>query len=143
MAKKLTDFEKQIEELTERWKRVLADYQNLEKRTKIEKEEFAQFANRELILKLLPALDTFEKTEEHIKDEGLLLTLKQLRDILVSEGLERFDVLGNKFNPEEMECLGVTPGEENQVVQVAKPGYKFKNKLLRPAAVIVGKKKIK
>ncbi|MBM3208786.1 nucleotide exchange factor GrpE [Candidatus Shapirobacteria bacterium] len=142
MARKLTDLERQIEELTERWKRVLADYQNLEKRTKTEKEEFAQFANRELILKLLPALDSFENLEEHLGDEGLTLSLRQLRDVLGEEGLEKLETKGKGFNPEEMECVGIEAGEDNKVLKATRAGYRFKGKLLRPAAVIVGKKKI-
>lgn len=143
MQKTKTDeLKKQLEEITNNWKRALADYQNLEKRTKEEKEEFAKFANRELILKLLPILDTFKKLTEHLKDEGLRLVIKQFCDVLEKEGLERIEVLGKEFNPEEMECVDVTEGEENKVVRETRAGYRLKGKVIRVAQVIVGKKKI-
>lgn len=132
----------QIEDLTNKWKRALADYQNLEKRTRAEKEEFGNYANRELILKLLPVLDTFEKLEEHLKDEGLALALRQFRDILTKEGLEKIEVIGKNFNPEEMECVEVVMGDENRVMREVRPGYRFKERILRVALVRVGKKKI-
>jgi len=142
MVKKTDELKRQIEELTNNWKRALSDYQNLEKRTREEKEEFARFANRELILKLLPVLDTFEKLEEHLKDEGLNLALKQFRDILTKEGLEKIEVLGKDFDPEEMECVEVIMGDENRVMREMRPGYRFKGKMLRVAQVKVAKKKI-
>jgi molecular chaperone GrpE len=133
----------QIEDLTNKWKRALADYQNLEKRVKSEKEEFGNYANRELILKLLPVLDTFEKLEEHLKDEGLALALRQFRDILTQEGLEKIEVLGKEFNPQEMECVEVEEGkEENRVTEEVRAGYRLKGKVLRVAQVAVGKRKI-
>lgn len=142
MVKKTADLKKQVEDLTNKWKRALADYQNLEKRGKSEREEFAQFANKELILKLLPVLDTFEKLEEHLKDEGVTLALRQFRDILTQEGLGKIEVLGKEFNPEEMECVEVVSGEKNKVIKEARAGYRFKGKILRVAQVAVGKEKL-
>ncbi len=53
---KIDDLQKEMDEVTNNWKRALADYQNLEKRTQEEKLNFAQFANSQLVLKLLPIL---------------------------------------------------------------------------------------
>lgn len=139
---KTDELKKQLEEVTNNWKRALADYQNLEKRTKEEKEEFVKFANKNLILQLLPVLDTFDKLEEHLKDDGLALIVKQFRDILLSKGLKKIEVLGRDFSPEEMECVEVEEGEENKVLKETRPGYKMKDKIIRPAQVIVGKKEI-
>lgn len=137
---KSDDLQKQLEEMTNNWKRALADYQNLEKRTKEEKEEFSKFANKELILKILPVLDSLEKLEQHLKDEGLKLIVKQFIDVLIGEGLERIEVLGRDFNPEEMECLEVVEGEDQKVMEETRVGYKLKGKILRAARVKVGKK---
>ena len=130
---------KQLEELTKKWQRALADYQNLEKRTGLEKEEFAKFANSQLILKLLPGLDSLEKAGQHLKDEGLKLALKQLTDELASSGLEKIQTLGQDFDPEIMECLEVAEGEEGKVLDEIRPGYKLNNRVLRVAQVRVGK----
>ncbi len=143
MVKKTDELEKKLEEVTNNWKRALADYQNLEKRATGEKEEFAKFANKELILKLLPVLDTLEKLANHLKDESVKLTLNQFHDVLSKESVEKIVTLGKDFNAEEMECVEITPGEENKVIKETRPGYKLKDKVIRPAQVIVGKKEIK
>jgi len=132
---------KQLEELTKKWQRALADYQNLEKRVGLEKEEFAKFANSQLILKILPGLDSLEKAGQHLKDEGLKLALKQLTDELASSGLEKMETLGQDFDPETMECLEIAEGEEGKVLDEIRPGYKLNNRVLRVAQVRVGKEK--
>jgi len=141
MTKDNQGHKKQLEELTKKWQRALADYQNLEKRTGLEKEEFAKFANSQLILKILPGLDSLEKAGQHLKDEGLKLALKQLTDELASSGLEKMETLGQDFDPETMECLEVAKGEEGKVLDEIRPGYKLNNRVLRVAQVRVGKEK--
>lgn len=132
----------EIKRLTDLWKRALADYQNLEKRINLEKEEFVKFANSELILKILPGLDSLEKAEEHLKDEGLSLAVKQIKDGLASCGLEEIQAKGLDFNPKEMEGVGLGEGEEGKVLDAVRAGYKLEGRVLRPARVIVaGKKK--
>lgn len=141
MTKDNQGHKKQLEELTKKWQRALADYQNLEKRAGLEKEEFAKFANAQLILKILPGLDSLEKAGKHLKDEGLKLALKQLTDELASSGLEKMETLGQDFDPETMECLEVTEGEEGKVLDEIRPGYKLNNRVLRVAQIRVGKTK--
>lgn len=141
---KTEDLQKQLDEVTNSWKRALADYQNLEKRTQLEKEEFFQFANRELLAKLLPVLDSLEKLEQHLKDEAVKLILSQFHEILRQEGLEKIEVSGKDFNPEEMECIEAVEGKkgetENKVIEEARPGYRLKGKVVRVAQVRVTKK---
>lgn len=140
---KIDDLQKQLKEVTENWKRALADYQNLEKRSQTEKEEFARFANRDLIFKILPILDTFEHLEKHLNDQGLHLAIKQFRDLLKSEGLEKIEVLGKDYYPEEMEGIEMVLGDEdNKVVAETRAGYRFRGKILRAAQVKVSKKNI-
>ena len=139
MKKKDTE----VKKLEDLWKRALADYQNLEKRIALEKEEFVKFANRNLILRILPAIDSLEKAEEYLKDEGLSLALRQLKEGLSSEGLEKIEVRGKDFNPEEMECVAVGEGEEGKVLEETRAGYRLNGKVLRVAQVKVGKKQQK
>jgi len=133
----------QVKKLEDLWKRALADYQNLEKRIALEKEEFVKFANRNLILRILPAIDSLEKAEEYLKDEGLSLALRQLKEGLFFEGLEKIEVKGKDFNPEEMECVAVGEGEEGKVLEEIRAGYRLNGKVLRAAQVKVGKKATK
>lgn len=129
----------EIKRLENLWKRALADYQNLEKRTSVEKEDFVKFANSQLILKILPSLDSLEKAEKHLKDEGLSLALKQLKEGLIQEGLEKIQTQGKDFNPDFMECVEVGQGKEGKVLDEIRPGYKLGNRVLRVAQVKVGK----
>jgi len=141
---KKDQFKKQIEELTNHWKRALADYQNLEKRYEKEKADFIQFANANLILKLLIVLGHLEKAAEHFKDKGLDLVVNEFKRILKEEGLEEIKCLEEDFNPELMEVVElVADGQKNKVAEVLNKGYLLKGKVLLPAKVKVyqGQKK--
>lgn len=142
MRKDDKKLKEEIQDLTLKWKRALADYQNLEKRTTQEKEEFAKFANTQLLLKILPALDSLEKAGEHLPDEGLSLAIRQLKEGLASQGLERIETLGLTFDPEVMECVEVSQGEEGKILGQARAGYKLNGRVLRVAQVKVGKAEI-
>lgn len=144
MAKKNLAEEKLLEkiaELEESWKRALADYHNLEKRIKEDKEEFIKFANTVLLLKFLPILDNLEKAQEHLKDAGLEIVIKQFGDILKSEGVEEIGSAGEKFDPAKHEALEVVPGDkEEEVEAILGKGYVKNGQVLRPAQVRVIKK---
>lgn len=145
MAKKVIkknteDLEKKEQELEDKLKRILADYQNLERRVTEEKEELKKSANRGLILHLLPVLDTLYLANKHLNnDEGLKLSIQKFHGILAQEGLEDFYTKGMKFDPSIMEAVGVKEGEEGRVLEEVRTGYKLNGKILRPAQVIVGK----
>ena len=130
--------EKEISDLTNKWKRALADYQNLEKRVLEEKEGFAKFATAGLLDKLLPILDGLEKCHKHLEDKGLGLILSQLKKVLESEGVEEIKAKGKKFDPQLMDAVEMVEGKKNQVVEVVLKGYQLNGKVLRPAKVRVG-----
>ncbi len=136
----LTELKKRNEELEEQVKRVLADYQNLEKRAQGEREEIIQLANKQLLLHLLPALDTLMLTGKHVQDEGLQLSVAQFQDALRQEGVEKIETVEKIFDPRLMECFETTEGEEGKVVEEIQTGYTLFGKVLRPARVKVGKK---
>lgn len=126
------------EDFENRFKRVLADYANLEKRIEREKSDFIQLANAQILDKLLPVLDDLELCEEHLKDKGVSLVYNQFRGILQSEGVEEIKALGEKFNPETMDCVEMVTGPKDQVMAVILKGYLLNSKVLRPAKVKVG-----
>lgn len=130
----------EVVDLTNKWKRALADYQNLERRIQIEKEDFVKFAAGNVLLKILPALDTLEKAQAHLRDQGLDLAVKQLIDALTSEGLRRIETVGRDFDPNCMECIGIVEGENGRVLEEARSGYILNDRVLRVAQVKVGKK---
>lgn len=136
---KQKSLQKQINELNDKWKRALADYQNLEKRFEQEKKEFVKFSNAALLDKLLGVLDDLERAEKHFKDKGLTLAIDQFRAVLKAEGVEEIKVLNQKFDPNLMDCVDVVVGENNMVMEVLQKGYLLNSKVLRPAKVNVGK----
>lgn len=128
--------------IQEDWKskyvRALADYQNLEKRTYSEKEETRRFAVQVFLERLLPVVDTLEKATAHLHDQGLMLAIKELEAVLLEFGVTKIETVGKPFNPHEMECVEVVPGEENKVIEETQAGYKLHDKILRVAQVKVG-----
>lgn len=140
MKKDVENFHKKIEELTNNWKRALADYQNLERRYEKERADFVAFANANLILRLVGVLNHLEKATENLKDAGLNLVTAELKKVLAKEGLEEIKTQGEKFDPNSMEAVEVVGGkEEGRIAEVVDKGYLFKGKVLLPVKVKVFK----
>jgi molecular chaperone GrpE len=136
--------EEKVAELENNWKRALADYKNLERRTAEEKQEFAEFANMVLIQRLLPIVDNLQMLEKHISDTGLKMVIKEFKQVLENCGAVAMESQGKDFNADTMDCIETQDCDDdanNKVLEVTTEGYKFKNKILRPAKVRVGKAK--
>lgn len=133
--------QQQIEELGGKWKRAVADYQNLERRVNDQQQAFVKFANAMLIEKLLGVIDDLERAVKHLRDEGLGLVMERFLEILKSEGVERIEAVGKNFDANLMECAEMVEGEKDKVAKVALAGYTLNGKVLRPAKVMVGKGK--
>ncbi len=129
----------ELENLNNQLKRSLADYQNLEKRVASEKSDWIRNANSQLLLRLLPALDTLMLAKKHLLDPGLDLSVQQFLDALGDEGAEKIQTTGEVFDPNLMEAIQVVEGEEGKVVDEIRAGYTLYGKVLRPAQVAVGK----
>lgn len=134
----IQNLESQVSELDTKWKRALADYQNLEKRSADQRAMFAKLATMSLIGKILSVTDDFERAAKHIEDPGLGMIAKQFSDILKEEGLEEIEAAQQTFDPLTMECVEVVEGEKDQVIRVAQKGYRLYDSVLRPAKVEVG-----
>jgi molecular chaperone GrpE len=141
---------------SENWERLLrttADFDNFKKRAARERTEAIQFANVALIQKLLPVMDNFEMAfaaAQTAKDEktaslqaGIAMVQSQLKSVLAETGLEEIDAMGKAFDPTQHEAVSQQETDEvpdGHVVQQIRKGYKIKERLLRPASVIVAKK---
>ena len=134
----LEALKKQVVEFENNYRRALADYQNLQKRVQEEKGEWIRSGNRELILRILPILDTLMLAQQHIDDQGLQVSVGQFLDILKSEGVIKIETVGQQFDPHLMECVTTQTGEVNKVLDEIRAGYMLYDKLLRPAQVKVG-----
>lgn len=138
LEKRIEELESRIESLDNSWKRALADYKNLEKRTSEEKEGFLSFVKIQVLEKFLPFFDNLEKIERHLEDEGLNITLKDLKRTLKDMGVEEVEALGKDFDLNLMEAVEIQKGEKNKVLKVHQKGYLLNGVLLRPAKVAVG-----
>lgn len=139
---KINKLEEEIIELTGKWKRMAADYANLERRVALEKDTLTKYTNVLLLLKLFPVLDSLVKAETaHPDDEGLAAIVRQFKAVLASEGVEIISAAGEDFNPHLHECIDIASGEEDdKIVAVLREGYKIGERVLRPTQVRVSKK---
>ena len=127
-----------VEELDANYKRVLADYQNQDRRFKETQTQIIKFANATLLEKILLNIDSLEMAQKHLKNADLEIVIKQLLETLKNEGLQSIDSNGKLFNPITMDCIEVVPGKKDQVVETLTKGYFLSDKVLRPAKVKVG-----
>ncbi len=142
---------KELEELRDKMIRTAADYENAKKRAVREKEEFMKYANERLIQEFLPVLDSLDRALEHAKThkdsresilEGIEIIRKHLYDVLKSNGLERQNVIGKKFDPHQHEAIGDVEKKdvpEETIVDELQGGYTYQGRLLRPAKVRISK----
>lgn len=125
-------------EMEASYKRVLADYQNQERRFKESQTQIVKFANATLLEKLLLNIDSLELAQKHLQNEGLNMVIKQLHETLKTEGLQIIESDHQIFDPVTMDCVEVIPGQKNKVVETITKGYFLFDKVLRPAKVKVG-----
>ncbi len=131
----------EVEQLTNQLKRALADYQNLEKRISGEKAAWIMSANRDLIMRLLPGLDSLFLAEKHTEDQGVKMSIKYFLDTFEAEGVKRIETKGKDFDPHTMDAVSTKDGDEGKVLEEVKAGYVLNGDVLRAAQVVVGKRK--
>lgn len=132
------ELQEKAEQFENKYLRVLADYQNLEKRRLEERIGLLQSANKDLLLKFLPILDTLILAQQHEEHKTLGVLAGQFLDIIKAEGVTSTKTLGEKFDPMMMEVIATQEGKEGIVIQEVRAGYLLHDRLLRPAGVIVG-----
>lgn len=149
------ELEEKIEEnkkLKSRHLRALADYENLNKRTKVERLKLLKSANTGLITKFLDLADSFEKGTNSFSNssvtldvvkEGFKAVETQFFTILKNEGVQRVTCIGEKFDPAVHEVILVRSDssvEEDTILDEIQAGYKLDSVLLRPSKVIIAKR---
>ena len=150
----ITELKAQAAKATENWDRLLrltADFDNYKKRAARERSEAVSFANENLLVKLLPVMDAFDMALAATTSDssakslqaGIVMVAGQLRSALAEAGLEEIDATGKRFDPNLHEAVAqeeTTDAPEGEVLRQTRKGYKFRQRLLRPAGVIVAKK---
>lgn len=134
---KVAELESRISNLESSLARALADYANLEKRFERDSTSIIQFANSVLIEKLLEIRDHLGLATVQIKDQSLTMILNSLDKLLVEEGVTEVKTDGH-FDANCMECHETRPGAPDQILEVIRRGYRLRDRVLRPARVVVG-----
>jgi molecular chaperone GrpE len=142
----LAEEKEKAEKYLANWQRSQADLENYMKRSEQEKSGIVESANRMLVSDLLPIIDDFERAfaalpvELHEQNwtEGMRLIYNKIKAVLEAQGLAEIEAKGECFDPCWHEAAGQLEGEEGICVEEIRKGYKFRDKLLRPAMVMVG-----
>jgi len=142
--------EEQMAEQKDQYIRLFAEFENYKRRTQKEKLEFAQYANQNLMLSLLPVLDDFEralkelaKSEDDQYLKGVELIYQKFKNTLSEKGLKSIEVkAGDGFNVDFHEAITQisAPSEElkGKIVDVIETGYQLHDKVIRFAKVVTG-----
>ena len=135
----------ELEELTDRYKRIMAEFENYKKRAQKDKETLYGRTLSDVIEIILPVLDNLEnaakaETQDASYKQGVEMVLKQFKDVLASRGVEEIKALGETFDPSIHEAVSSVddPNVESQkIVQEYRKGYKFGSKVIRHSMVVV------
>lgn len=145
----------QLDELNDRLLRMAAEMENFRKRSLKEREDAIKYSTTKFARDIITVADDLERAIESVKEidfetndamktlyDGVELTLRSLTQIFSRNGIERFDPLGEKFDPTMHEAMFEVPNSENEsgiVVHLVEPGYRLNDRILRPARVGVSK----
>lgn len=138
----------QLAEAREKMIRMQADFDNFRKRLTREKEESVRYANESLLESLLPVVDNFELgllAAETAPDartiaQGMQMVRTQIQRFLSECGVEEINAVGTVFDPNLHEAISQEPSPdkpEGTVLAQRRKGYKLRDRLLRPATVVV------
>ncbi len=145
------DFKSQIDELNDKYLRLYSEFDNYRKRTIKEKIELSKTASSEIIEKLLPVLDDFEraikafdsgnKAGQALKD-GVVLIFSKFFSLLNQQGLEPMRTIGESFDTDFHEAItnipATTPEQKGKIMDEVEKGYLLNGKVIRYAKVVVG-----
>ena len=135
----------ELDDTTDRLKRIMAEFENYKKRSSKERENLYGSIIADIVEKMLPVLDNLEKAvEAKTKDDnykaGVELVLKQYQDVLTSFGVKKIETVGQTFDPEIHEAVSSVQDDkygEKEIVQEYRTGYMVGNKVIRHAMVVV------
>ena len=145
--KHLEELEEKLKTFEEEALRAKADLINYRKRKDEEVSGLLKYANTDIIVSLLPVLDNFERViNNEVSDElksyleGFKLIYNQIKDVLASNEVREIEALGKEFDPSIHQSISMRKDESKEsgiVLEVYQKGYTYKDKVLRPAMVII------
>ena len=133
------------DELDDRYKRILAEFENFKKRSAKEREGLYNSILADVIEVILPVVDNLEnalkvETKDEDYKQGIELVLKQFKDVLKSKVIEEIKAIGETFDPSMHEAVSSVQDEEKgekEIVQEYRKGYKIGNRGIRHSMVVV------
>ena len=133
------------DELDDRYKRILAEFENFKKRSAKEREGLYNSILSDVIEVILPVVDNLEnaakvETKDESYKQGVELVLKQFKDVLSSKGIEEIKTIGETFDPSLHEAVSSVQDDtkgEKEIVQEYRKGYKIGTKVIRHSMVVV------
>lgn len=134
-----------LEEKEDRYKRIMAEFENYKKRSVKERENLYNSLIADIISSILPVLDNLEKAmQTETKDEnykqGIELVYKQFKDVLKANGVTEIESVGTTFDPELHEAISQVQDEnlgEQEIKEEFRKGYKIGDRVIRHSMVIV------
>ncbi|MGD9083069.1 MAG: nucleotide exchange factor GrpE [Desulfobacterales bacterium] len=153
MEERVESLKKEAAENHDRMLRVAAEFENYKKRAAREMNDFRKFANENFVKAMLPVIDNLDRAIESSSDdknantsvvEGVNMTLKEILKVFEEFSVKPFESLGKTFDPSLHQAVMQQEAEtypENTVLKELQKGYMIHDRLLRPAMVVVSKKK--
>ncbi len=147
---KIAEIEKKLAELTDKYLRLSAEFDNYRKRTLREKIEMIKTASDSVMRNILPVIDDFERAIKSIEasmdsnaiKEGIHLIYNKFNDFIKQNGIKEIDALGNEFNTDLHEAITKIPAPSEEmkgkIIDVIQKGYTLNDKVIRFAKVVVG-----
>lgn len=135
----------EYEELEDRYKRILAEFENFKKRSGKEREGLYNSILSDVVEVILPVVDNLEnavkvETQDEEYKKGVELVRKQFKDVLASKGVEEIKTVGETFDPELHEAVSSIQDEtlgEKEIAEEYRKGYKIGNRVIRHSMVVV------
>lgn len=143
LTEKIFELEKQLSQAKDKELRAIADYQNLQRRSREEYSNTVKFATKALISDLLEPLEHLSMTAEQMQNKILDMVLSQLWVVLKEHGLQELQVMGKPYDVQTMEVVDLLDGateKDGVVVKIVKRGYSLNGQVIQHAKVAIGKK---
>jgi molecular chaperone GrpE len=143
----LEEEKKKAETYLANWQRAAADFQNYKRRTDQEREELGRLANAALVINILPILDDLERALTSVDArlagltwiDGIRLIYRKFQAVLEASGVREIKAEGEDFDPRFHEAVMYGEGEEGKVISEVQKGYMLGDRVIRPAAVVIGR----
>ena len=150
VKKELKEYKKQAEENLAGWQRAKADFVNYKKDQEKYLEEFKKYASEDMIIKLLPTIDSFQMAVDHLPEDlkntdwakGIICIKSQFDNFLKDAGAEEIKSVGEKFDPSLFESVGEEESdqEDGTIIAEVQKGYQMFGKVVRVGKVKVAGK---